>query len=175
MYYFEIKSFLKDHNHIEEIYQEFHKLSHITQNKVGVSFPYQNNGLLNAIRFFSDSPEILRGLKLSEFFEDLSDNDNFLFSNVKEVPEFSTPLMLKRSRIDRRFSFYKLEKSKVIKTNCVFENGSLSDIFFIKIKSISTNQNFSIFYKYDKVEDLNNKFCFSSYGFSKGNSYVYHF
>ena len=50
MYYFEIKSFLKNHSHIEAIYEEFHKKSHLSQNKIGVSFPYQNNGLLNSIQ-----------------------------------------------------------------------------------------------------------------------------
>lgn len=175
MFYFEVKSFLKEHSQIEQIYQEFHKNSHICKNLVGVSFPYQNNGILNSIRFFSTNPEILRSLKMIDFFEDLSDSDDFLISNIKEVPESAIPLKLKRIRIDSSFKFNKLKKDKIISTKHIFKDGDLKEIFYLKINSLSTNQYFSLFYTYDKVVEKNNSGIFSSYGFSKENSYVYHF
>ena len=175
MYYFEIKSFLKNHSHIEAIYEEFHKKSHLSQNKIGVSFPYQNNGLLNSIRFFSKNADILKSLKLSEFFEDLSDNDDFLVSNIKEVPEGSIPIKLKRARVDITFRFNRIKKDKLINTKHIFKDGVLKEIFYLKVNSFSTNKSFSLFYTYDKVEDLKNNGAFSSYGFPKENSYVYHF
>lgn len=175
MYYFEIKSFLKEHSHIEQIYAEFHSKSHICQNKVGVSFPYQNNGILNAIRFFSNDADILRALKFSEVFLDLSDNDCFLVTNIKEVPENAIPFQLKRCRIDNTFKFKKQKTGIVTSTRNIFKDGELKEVFYLKINSKSTNQMFSIFYTYNKVEENKNLGLFSSYGFAKDNSYVYHF
>lgn len=177
MFYFEIKSVNKSMQEIERLFEIFHQNCYLHNNSIGVSFPYQNNGQLCAIRFFSKTKESLNKLINCDDIQDLLDTDAFLLKTIKEVPKDAIPFRVLRSRIDSSFKYAKEIKNKHLKTNNIFKNGSLKELYYIKIYSKTNVNYFSLFYYYDAAEntsEIDNN-IFSSYGFSKGGSYVYSF
>lgn len=185
MYYFEVKSLDKNKKTIEDIFQLFHLNTYKHNCCVGVSFPYQTNGNFVAIRFFSSMAENLKIiLNLNQIYE-----YNVSISDIKPVPDNAVPFKIKKrpSSSLKKGCSNKIYR-KVISKQVINDDGTISykktlgglfDSFYLLMHSKSNQQKFSLCFYQEKLSNnekqnqSNNNF--TSYGFSKEGSYVYHF
>lgn len=147
------------------------------RSNIGVSFTeYSDRFIGTKLRLFSSTKDELVTLKKDELFEMLEDEVHF--SSVKEVPTYEHSVIWVRHHNDK--SITSLAKRKAKRHNMSYNEAlnSLKDYsqqknntHFIKMKSLSTNDNFSLNIDFI-VSDESNCADFNTYGLSQKDSYV---
>lgn len=169
MFYFEIKSLCKKHSDIEDIFNYFKKINYkeIFDSKIGISFPNQTNGLLNTIRFFCSDEDILI-LLYQKIYDYAQKQGVFKIYQILEVPQNAIKFIIEKDRQDNKYRYTQL-------------NSSRPDLFYIKRKSNSNGQIYSLYYKYlrilPKEVKIESELNYNPYGFSKKGekNYVFEF
>lgn len=177
MKYFEVKC-LKERDaqiEIECLLNKFH--CNNPNKEVGVSFPYQNNGKLRAIRFFSESYKSLSYVLDIEKFKEIKKDPDFLVTDILDVPSNAIAVRYNKSRVDRSYNSMKKKHNKNVATDYIInkKNGTVIQVFNFKCFSHSTKQTYPTFYYKCRVlfKELGKpNLKYTSYGLSKDGSFV---